>query len=54
MLYCTQVLEDSVAEVGVALVLDCVRGVRRQANLVSRGQWPASADLFRFAARTRA
>ena len=47
------VLEDSVAEVGVALVLDCVRGVRRQANLVSRGQWPASTDLFRFAARSQ-
>ena len=47
------VLEDSVAEVGVALVLECLRGVRSQANLVSQGQWPASTDLFRFAARTQ-
>ena len=39
-------LTDSVAEVGVALILATLRQTVSQANLVSRGQWSPSTDLF--------
>ena len=41
-------LEDSVAEVGVSLVLDCLRRVRLEAEKVRRGQWVRTENLFRY------
>ena len=41
-------LDDSVAEVGVSLVLDCLRRVRAEAERVRRGQWVKSENLFRY------
>ena len=40
------VLTDSVAEVGVALILATLRQTVGRANQVSRGQWSPSTDLF--------
>ena len=40
------VLTDSVAEVGVALILATLRQTVSLANQVSRGQWSPSTDLF--------
>ena len=40
-------LDDSVAEVGVSLVLDCLRRVRLEAERVRRGQWVKTENLFR-------
>ena len=42
------VLTDSVAEIGVVLVLDCLRNVVKEANKVSEGKWTPSTELFRF------
>jgi len=39
-------LEDSVAEIGVSLILDCLRGVRIEADKVRRGQWVRTENLF--------
>lgn len=44
----TGALEDSVAEVGVSLVLDCLRRVRLEADKVRRGQWVRTENLFRY------
>ena len=41
-------LDDSVAEVGVSLVLDCLRRVRAEADRVRRGQWVKTENLFRY------
>ena len=41
-------LDDSVAEVGVSLVLDCLRRVRLEAERVRRGQWVKTENLFRY------
>ena len=41
-------LEDSVAEIGVSLILDCLRGVRIEADKVRRGQWVRTENLFRY------
>ena len=41
------VLTDSVAEIGVVLVLDCLRNVVKEANKVSGGKWTPSTELFR-------
>ena len=41
-------LEASVAEVGVSLVLDCLRKVRLEADKVRRGQWVRAENLFRY------
>merc|ERR1712029_353127 len=40
------VLTDSVAEIGVVLVLDCLRNVVKEANKVSGGKWTPSTELF--------
>ena len=41
-------LEDSVAEIGISLILDCLRGVRSEADKVRRGQWLRTENLFRY------
>ena len=41
-------LEDSVAEIGVSLVLDCLRRVRVEAEKVRQGQWFQTENLFRY------
>ena len=40
------VLTDSVAEIGVVLVLDCLRNVVKEAIKVSEGKWTPSTELF--------